>query len=187
MSSCSLNGSVAELLLPLAATPITRLSAADCGLHGELPALNALAVRVDGSRWEAWSSTLGEALQELDLSKNSIARLHSPPAGLRLLSLGHNAIPMTIDNVALAEAIRSRLDLNLQGTELANREEVRRLLGKELETTQSRPGAVSKRTVYTWQNCAGTHGSVSREIGLKLPFAWRLQSKGSGSILQVSK
>ncbi|CAE7391857.1 RLK7 [Symbiodinium natans] len=134
---CPLNGSVAQLLLPLAATPIASLAASGCGLHGEVPALDMMQVQIDKTIFTSWSSMLKETLHALDISSNAVTSLYSLPSTLQL-DLRHNTVPLTIGSQTLAEAAHLRLDLNLEGTQLANREEVRTLLGTELELSKSR-------------------------------------------------
>lgn len=122
-----------QLLLPLAANPITRIAAARCGLRGPVPNLRALPlVQVDHQWHSMWRSVLSGSLQLLDISGNGLSEMDTLPAALRV-DVGDNSQVMTVSKAALVEALEHSIEVGLANTQLANRAEVRELLGNGLE------------------------------------------------------
>ena len=133
MSGCQLNISLHQLLVPLAATPITTLSAANCGLTGEMPNLHSLTATVDGRGLAGWESPLGTALQALDVSSNRLERVNCLPVKMRL-DVSRNARPLYVGGNVIKKAVESGIDFWLVGSELANRPEVMEFCSDELKT-----------------------------------------------------
>ena len=98
MSGCPLNGTAAELLVPLAATPPKSLAAARSGLRGELPK------QLDGSHNDGWDSLLEKNLEYLDLAGNQLSAIPRLGASVTHLDLSSNAGPMTFGHGVLTQA-----------------------------------------------------------------------------------
>eukprot|EP00439_Symbiodinium_sp_Y106_P055427 s2338_g7.t1 len=138
VSRCRFRGTLAQLLVPLAETALTSIAAAGNGLQGDMPNLNTMRIEVDGSLFEVWSSLLSESLRALDLSGNNITSLSILPLKLLRFDLSSNMRPLLISPLVLTEAVKKEVDLNLFRTRLANREEVKPLLQKELKLQETR-------------------------------------------------
>ncbi|CAE7618200.1 ESAG8C [Symbiodinium sp. CCMP2592] len=138
VSRCLFRGTVAQLLVPLAETPLASIAAAGNGLQGDMPNLNAMRLEVDGALFEVWGSLLSESLRALDLSGNNVTSLSILPLKLLRMDLSRNMGPLVISPLVLTEAVKKEVDLNLYRTRLANREEVEPLLRKELKLQETR-------------------------------------------------
>ena len=133
VTGSTLNGTVSQLLVPLATTRIATIEASNCELLGEIPSLDWKA---SGASRCWYQSThlcrLEQYLQVLDLSQNRIESVSSLPASLRI-DISGNKVPLSISSTVLKKAITHEVDMWLTGTELQNRHEVDDLLDDELK------------------------------------------------------
>ncbi|CAE7709124.1 unnamed protein product [Symbiodinium microadriaticum] len=129
VSNTSLNASVSQLLDSLADVPITTLVANNCSVRGAMPRL--AAVRSSGKKLGLKHRVLSQTLQTLELAGNNVTDLQFLPALLRM-DLSRNLGPVRVSPSALEYATRTGLDFDLTHTELANVEEVRSFLTKQL-------------------------------------------------------
>ena len=129
-----MNVTVTDALLPLVVSPIVQIDARSCGLRGEVPPLGEL-VRMGlvkfGVDDAAGQKTLGSAflqihktLQGIDLSGNNITALEELPAGMQV-RLQQNGQPLVLAPAALQQAVRQQTFLDLSGTALANKEDMK--------------------------------------------------------------
>eukprot|EP00439_Symbiodinium_sp_Y106_P032306 s867_g3.t2 len=135
VSGCPLNGTAAELLVPLAAAPLKSLAAARSGLRGELPK------QLDGSHNDGWDSLLEKNLEYLDLAGNQLSAIPRLGASVTHLDLSSNAGPMTFGHGVLTQVVLNHTEVHMEGTRLQNPKEVQgeaRRLKKELPMEESR-------------------------------------------------
>ena len=131
VSGCPLNGALEDLLLPLANTALTALSASGAGLHGSMPNLASMDAQVDRGTYSTWSGKLAASLQVVDLSSNHLSSMPFLPASVRVV-LDDNAVPLAIAKSVLQKAVRLDIEVWLRGTRLKNPEELQQLLPQEL-------------------------------------------------------
>ena len=127
--------SVGDLLVPLAATPITNILAAGCGLSGNVPNLEALNARVDGEFFHNWPSTLGNSLEVLDMSANCLDVVNASSVSLRL-DVSRNEVPLSLSPHIIKAAAKSETDLWMTDTELANSGEIMADCSNELQMVE---------------------------------------------------
>ena len=127
--------SVGDLLVPLAATPITNILAAGCGLSGNVPNLEALNARVDGEFFHNWPSTLGNSLEVLDISANCLDVVNASSVSLRL-DVSRNEVPLSLSPHIIKAAAKSETDLWMTDTELANSGEIMADCSNELQMVE---------------------------------------------------
>ncbi|CAE7745200.1 MIK2 [Symbiodinium sp. CCMP2592] len=135
VSGCLLNGTAAELLVPLAATPLKSLAAARSGLRGEL------REQLDGSQNDGWVSRLEKNLEYLDLAGNQLSAIPRLGASVKHLDLSSNAGPVTFGRGVLTQVVLNHTEVHMEGTRLQNPEEVQEealRLKKELPMQESR-------------------------------------------------
>ena len=131
MSGCRLNASVKDFLLLLANSPLSTIAASNAGLTGEVPDLTDVYASVDSILYGHWRSKLSQTLQGLDVSSNKLTALTVVPAGLRV-DLSNNRIPLMVTPSAVAAATSRQIDVWLEGTQIANPEQLGQLLAREL-------------------------------------------------------
>ena len=137
----------------MAATPLKNIAAAGSGVRGALPDLSALKIQVDGILQDAWASTLGEELQALDLSGNSITSIRNLPAKLSRLNLRGNTCPVTIARGVLTAAVVNHTEIHLEGTRSANQKDLRlevRELKEKLPLQESRRQLLLHLSFWIW-------------------------------------
>ncbi|CAE7297829.1 inlA [Symbiodinium sp. CCMP2592] len=141
VSGCELRGTVADFMLALAPTPLVKVHARACGLRGAMPRLETLpATFIFSGRNEtrpSWDATVRGTLQAIDLSENKITRLEELPAASQV-RLQRNSRPLVLAPVAVQRALSRQTFLDLSGTALANKEDMKQLLQKELKLQDSR-------------------------------------------------
>ncbi|CAK9045516.1 unnamed protein product [Durusdinium trenchii] len=136
VSGCSLNGTVSDLLLPLARTPLSKIVASRCNLHGDVPQLDAIKSATIGSvTLASWRSPLADTLQTIDLSNNYITALDTLPSTVRV-DLHGNKVALNVGRKALLQAARG-VELNLKRVNLSNPTEARELLSKEITLAEA--------------------------------------------------
>ncbi|CAE7206176.1 unnamed protein product [Symbiodinium sp. CCMP2456] len=111
VSGCPLNGTVAELLVPLAATPLKSLAAARSGLRGELPS-------------DSWGTRLETSLQDLDLAGNQLSAIPRLGASVERLHLSNNEGPVKLGHGVLSQVVLNHTEVHLENTSLQNPEVV---------------------------------------------------------------
>ncbi|CAE7633397.1 inlA [Symbiodinium sp. CCMP2456] len=129
VSKCPLNGPVADLLMPLAASgQLTRLLAKSANLSGHVPDIACLkAARVDGRVYNEYCGLLlAKSLQALDLSGNKITGVDALKVQT-FVSLAENP-PITFANGTLQSTLDKHLQLDLTGTAITNTREIAHLL-----------------------------------------------------------
>ena len=131
MSGCPLKSSVSNLLLPLSNTPLVTISASNAELTGEVPDLAAVRANVDKSWRTHWVSKLSQTLQALDVSSNKLTSLTALPACIRV-DVSKNRIPLFLAPSIPVAATSRQVDMLLEGTRVANPEDLRQLLPHEL-------------------------------------------------------
>lgn len=131
VSGCQLNGSLADLLVPLADTPATSIAASGCGLSGAVPNLIEMSVRLNGIAYASFRTKLAQSLQTLDISANQLSSIASLPAALRV-DLRQNAVPLKVKPYTLQEAVQRSIELWLDGTALQNPEDLQYLVNHVL-------------------------------------------------------
>ena len=131
VSGCQLNGSLADLLVPLADTPATSIAASGCGLSGAVPNLIEMSVRLNGIAYASFRTKLAQSLQTLDISANRLSSIASLPAALRV-DLRQNAVPLKVKPYTLQEAVQRGIELWLDGTALQNPEDLQYLVNHVL-------------------------------------------------------
>ncbi|CAE7552411.1 RLP42, partial [Symbiodinium necroappetens] len=131
VSGCPLNGTAAELLVPLAGTPLQSLAAARSGLRGELPN------QTDGGV----VSRLESSLEYLDLAGNQLSAIPRLGASVTYLDLSSNAGPIQLGHGVLNQVVMNHTEVYMEGTRLQNPEDVQeeaRRLKEELPLQDSR-------------------------------------------------
>ncbi|CAE7298733.1 unnamed protein product, partial [Symbiodinium necroappetens] len=129
VSNTSLNASVSQLLYSLADVPISTLVANNCSVRGAVPRL--ATVSSSDKKLGIKHMVLSQTLQTLELAGNNVTDLQFLPARLRM-DLSRNLGPVRVSPSALEYATRTDLEVDLTHTELANVEEVRPFLTKQL-------------------------------------------------------
>lgn len=131
-----MNGTVSDLLLPLARTPLSKIVASRCNLHGDVPQLDAIKSATIGSvTLASWRSPLADTLQTIDLSNNYITALDTLPSTVRV-DLHGNKVALNVGRKALLQAARG-VELNLKRVNLSNPTEARELLSKEITLAEA--------------------------------------------------
>eukprot|EP00438_Fugacium_kawagutii_P007171 Skav209290 [mRNA] locus=scaffold251:143985:147448:+ [translate_table: standard] len=131
VSGCQLNGPIADLLLPFAASGISRISASGCNLTGEVPNIAEMKAKVDDFEFTAWRSTLSRSLKILDLSSNYLISAPAAIASWRM-DLRQNKVPLRISSCMIKQVLHQKTELWLEETTLANPEELQTLISHEL-------------------------------------------------------
>lgn len=117
--------------MPLAGSSISTLMASGCNLTGHVPNIAAMRARVDGVETGDWRSTLSRSLQILDLSANYLASAPAVIASVRM-DLRKNKMPINLPSVLITKAVKKQTELWLEGTQLANPEDLQPLVSHEL-------------------------------------------------------
>ena len=142
-----------DFLFPLANSPLTTIAASSAALTGEVPDLATLSARVDGVWYSPWLSRLSQTLQVLDLSWNSLMSLTAVPASLRV-DLSKNRVILDVAPSALAAATTRKVEVWLEGTQMANSGQLRQLLPQELRLqnnyTRTSGGFACRELVEPW-------------------------------------
>lgn len=171
VSGCELRGTVTDFMLALAATPLVKVRARACGLRGAMPRLENLPATLifNETRNEtrpSWDATLLGTLQAMDLSENNITRLEELPAASQV-RLQRNSRPLVLAPVAVQKALGRQTFLDLSGTALANREDMKQLLQKELKLQDDR--SVTNKT-EGWACAVPAAGTLRITPQLFLPL-----------------
>ena len=163
VSGCPLNCSIAQLLLPLAGTPVTSIAAARCGLTGNMVDLSAVDATVDGTpQW--WHSILAQSLQIIDLSHNHLEEVGTLPAKVRM-EINHNRDPLAVRPAVVQKAVKNGVELWLFNTEISNRKELQKLLVNELAVDETWTDSTKS---YECRNLAAPNLRVSPDLFLPL-------------------
>ena len=136
VSGCPLNASLKDLLIPFANTPLATIAASNASLTGEVPDLAAVDAWVDGAYYSQWKSKLSQTLQTVDMSSNGLTSLAAVPAGVRV-EVRSNVIPLRVAPAALVTATRRQVEVWLEGTKVANPEQLEQLLPNELQLQET--------------------------------------------------